>query len=314
MPATDASPPGTLEERVAARRDSLSTAERKVARYLAQHPEKVAFASAAELGQLTETSDATVIRTVKSLGYDGLPGLKDSLRDNIRERLTPAGRLSHRLDTLGSDPESMLTQVLTASAELLDEAKRTIRPESFIDAVKLIAAARETLVMGMGALGVFSDYLAIRLNRMRHRARSTSRSGAQLADDLFPLTSEDVLLLIDFKWFSHDIEIALDYAAKVGAKVVLVTDTLGEALADRVTVSISAPAGDTSAFRIQANTLAIIEALALAIAAQDREAALASMTELDKLRVSLRGDYDPTGDGRPANTRRRRPAAGDESS
>lgn len=312
MPATDGSVRGTLEERVAARRDSLSAAERKVARYLAAHPDKVAFASAAELGQLTETSDATVIRTIKSLGYEGLPGLKDSLRDNLRERLTPAGRMSHPLDTLGSEPDSMLAQVLSASAQLLEEAKRTIRPESFAEAVKLIAGARETLVLGPGATGAFAEYLALRLACVRHRARGTAQSGARLADDLFSLTSDDVLVVIVFRWYPHDVEIAVDYAAKVGAKVILITDTLGEALADRVTVSISAPAGDTSAFRIQANTLAIVEALALAIAAQDREAALASMTELDQLRTSLRGEYPS--EVRPARTRRRRPASDGDSS
>lgn len=313
MTATDLPHPGTLEERVAARRDSLSAAERKVARFLAAHPDKVAFASAAELGQLTETSDATVIRTIKSLGYDGLPGLKDNLRENIRERLTPAGRLSHRLDSLGSEPDSMLTQVLTASAELLDEAKRVIRPESFTEAVKLINSARETLIMGPGALGAFADYLATRLARLRHRARSTAESGAQLADDLFPLTSEDVLVVIVFRWCSHDIEVALDHAAKVGTKVVLITDTLGEALADRTTVSISAPAGDTTAFRIQANTLAIVEALALAVAAQSRDTSLAAMTELDELRTALRGEY-PSKSAKSPRTRRRRPAAGGEPS
>lgn len=306
MSATNGSAPATLEERVAARRDTLSAAERKVARYLAAHPEKVAFASAAELGQLTETSDATVIRTIKSLGYDGLPGLKESLRDNIRERLTPAGRLGNLLDTMGDESESILTQVLNASAQLLHEAGRTIRPESFAEAVKLIGSARETLAVGAGALGTFADYLAIRLSRMRHRARSTAHSGAQLADDLFPLTGEDVLVLIVFKWYSHDIEVALDHAASVGARVILITDTLGEALADRVAVTISAPAGDTSAFRIQANTLAIVEALALGVAAQGRDAALTSMTELDRLRTSLRGEYPTV--VRPTRTRRRRPA------
>ena len=313
MTATDASPPGNLEERVAARRDSLSAAERKVARYLADHPEKVAFASAAELGQLTETSDATVIRTIKSLGYNGLPGLKSDLRENIRERLTPAGRMSHRLDTMGSEPGPMLTEVLSASAQLLDEAKRTIRLDNFTEAVKLIVAARETVMVGMGALGVFGDYLAIRLNRTRHRARSTAASGAELADQIFGLTSEDVLVVIAFKWFSHDIAVTLDYAARVGAKVILITDTLAEALAERVTVSISAPAGDTNAFRIQANTLAIAEALALAVAAQDRESALASMSELDELRIALRGDYPPAS-VRSAGARRRRPAGDAERS
>jgi DNA-binding MurR/RpiR family transcriptional regulator len=199
MSATDGSVQGSLDERVAARRDALSAAERRVAHYLAAHPERVAFASAAELGRLTETSDATVIRTIKSLGYDGLPGLKNSLRENIRERLTPAGRMSHSLDALGSEPETLLAQVLTASMEVLDEARRTIRPESFADAVKLVTAARETLVMGFGAVGVLGEYLALRLTRLRHRARSTSATGARLADALFPLTSEDVLVVIAFK-------------------------------------------------------------------------------------------------------------------
>lgn len=311
MSATNEAAPATLEERVAARRDSLSAAERKVARYLAAHPEKVAFASAAELGQLTETSDATVIRTIKSLGYDGLPGLKERLRDRIRDRLTPASRLGHLLDTLGGENESILTQVLRSSVQLLDEANRTVRPESFEEAVKLLSSARETLAVGNGALGVFADYLALRLSRMRHRARSTSKSGAEFADDLFPLTHEDVLVLIVFKWYPHDIDVALDHAAAVGAKVILITDTLGEALADRVAVTISAPAGDTSAFRIQANSLAIVEALALGVAAQGRETALEAMTELDRIRTSLRGEYPSSYPNERA--RRRRPTPDGES-
>lgn len=295
---------GSLEERVAARHDSLSAAERKVARYLADHPEGAAFASAAELGQLTETSDATVVRTVKALGYDGLPGLKESLRDNIRERLMPAGRLN---DCRDGEPETILAQVLSASGRLLDEAQRTIRPESFAAAVELIASARETLILGSGGPDVLGEYLALRLARLRRPARTTMASGARLADDLFPMTSEDVLVVVIHQRSSRDVEVALDHAAAVGAKVVLITDTLAEALAGRVAVSISAPCGDTSTFRIQANTLAVFEALALAVAAVDRESTLTAMAELDDLRDRLRAKDDPASVQSPG-PRRRRPA------
>ena len=288
---------GSLEERVAARRDSLSAAERKVARFLASHPDKVAFGSAAELGQLTGTSDATVIRTVKALGYDGLPGLKDTLRENIRERLTPAGRMSRSLDTTGSAPEAVLAQVLAASIELLQEAQRTIRPENFTDAVKLIHGARETLILGFGGLGVLGEYLALRLTRLRHNVRSSIASGPQLADDLFRLTRDDVLVVVIHQIITNDVEVALDQAVAVGAKVVLITDSLSEALADRVTVSVAAPVGDTSSFRMQSNTLAVLEALALAIAAYDRDVTLEGMAELNQLRRRLRGD-DDTAPGR----------------
>ncbi len=307
MAATD--PTGSLEERVAARRGSLSAAERKVARYLASHPDKAAFGSAAELGRLSGTSDATVIRAVKALGYDGLPGLKDTLQENVRVRLTPAGRMSQSLEAVSGEPGAMLSQVLSSSVRLLEEAQRTIRPERFAEAVKLIHGARETLILGFGGLGVLGEYLALRLTRLQRRARSSVASGPQLADDLFRLTDQDVLVIVIYQQVSRDVDVALDHAARVGAKIVLITDVLSEALAERVNVSVCAPAGDTSTFRIQSNTLAVLEALALAIAAQDRESALMGMTELSRLRSRLRGENDPAAPA-PAGRRRRAPADG----
>jgi DNA-binding MurR/RpiR family transcriptional regulator len=108
--------PASLEERVVARQESLSAAERRVARYLADHPEEVAFSSAETLGRATETSDATVIRTVKALGYTGLPALKKILQSTVRERLTPAGRFGKDLDNLGDDPDMVLSRVCSPRA------------------------------------------------------------------------------------------------------------------------------------------------------------------------------------------------------
>ena len=59
----------TLDERLAA--SELSPAERRVARFLVDHGEEAAFLSAVEIGGQLGTSDATVVRTVKRLGYAG---------------------------------------------------------------------------------------------------------------------------------------------------------------------------------------------------------------------------------------------------
>lgn len=292
MPTTDPpdSSPVFLEERVAARSASLSASERKVALYLADHPGEVAFSSAAELGQLTGTSDATVIRTVKALGYEGLPGLKRTLHENIRERIGPAGRLSRSLDVMGSAPETVLSQALATSIHLLEDVQRSIRPDSFADAVELISAAEETLVVGVGTLSVLGEYFTLRLVRLRRRVRNALPSGYQFADDLLRLGSGDVLVLIAHGMVVTEVDVALDHAAKVGAKVVLITDRLGEALADRVAVSVSAPVGEMGTFTLQSPTLAVLDALALAIAAQDREPALEALSELNHIRDLLRRD------------------------
>ncbi|MDF3287768.1 MurR/RpiR family transcriptional regulator [Streptomyces silvisoli] len=300
---------GSLAERVTAREGELSSSERRVARYLADHPDEVVFASAEELGRLTGTSDATVIRTVKSLGYAGLPSLKELLRESLRTRLAPAGRLGRSLDEYGSEPKGLLTRVLEDHVHLLEEARRTIDPEEFARVVRLMGGARETVVYGLGGLGTLAEYLVTRLSRMRHRARVARSSGYLLADDLLALSGEDVLVVIAHTNVAPETAVALDHAKRVGAPVVLITDNLAEALADDVEAAISAPIGKTGTFSSQAATLAVLEALILAVAAEDREQATEAMTLLNQLRDELHGlpsTAAGAADAPPRRPRRRR--------
>src|SRR5262249_26478400 len=104
---------GRLDERLAARGQHLSPAERRAATFFAAHREEVAFLSAAEIAGKLETSDATVVRTAQSLGYTGLPELKRELVAALRVRATPASRLGAALEDLGSTLEEALDHVLT---------------------------------------------------------------------------------------------------------------------------------------------------------------------------------------------------------
>jgi DNA-binding MurR/RpiR family transcriptional regulator len=279
--------PGSLAERVAARLDSLTTTELKVAQYLARHPDEAAFSSAEALGRATQTSDATVIRTVKALGYPGLPALKKILQEQVREHLTPAGRLSRRVDVVGSDAGSLLNDVLGESISLLEEARSTIRPAQFGAAVSTLRGAREILVLSTGPLSMLGRYLTLRLGRLGLRAQVALPSGFLLADDLVRLGERDVIVLVLHEELTIEVEVALEHAEKVGATVILVTNNLGEALKDRVTVVLTTPTGSASVYRMQATTLALFEALVLAIGIEEAEPATRALTLMNELRDKL---------------------------
>jgi DNA-binding MurR/RpiR family transcriptional regulator len=278
---------GFLAQRVAAQSADLSTAEARVAKYLAEHPDDVAFASASELGVLTSTSDATVIRTVKALGYPGLPALKRMLQETVRGRLTPAGRLNRSLDEAGNDPAAVLSHVLDDHIGLLEEARRTLAPGDFSQATRIIAEARQTVVFGLGVLGYMAGYFALRLSRLRHPARAATASGFLAADALLDLGPSDALVVIAHTSLAPETETAINHAQRVGAKTILLTDDLAEALHDRVAATLTAPIGATGSFSTQASTLAILEALVLAAAAADRDQATQAMTLLNQLRGEL---------------------------
>ena len=135
MASTTGRPAATLPERVAARGHLLSGAEQVVARFMADNPQEVAFASAEQLGRFTGTSDATVIRTVKSLGYQGLPSLKRALQESLRDRLTPTGRLNRSLAAVGGDPKQVFEAVVNEHIGLLESARHSVDPAEFIKAV-----------------------------------------------------------------------------------------------------------------------------------------------------------------------------------
>jgi DNA-binding MurR/RpiR family transcriptional regulator len=276
----------TLAERVAAHRDTLSRAEYAVARYMAENPQEVAFASAEELGQLTGTSDATVIRAVKALGYPGLPILKRSLQDSLREHLTPAGRLSRTLAGVDSDQEHLLEAVLTQQIALLESARRSVRHSEFTKAIAIIRDAGHVLTCAVGVHGRLAEYFCTRMMRQGRNATSVADSGFLIADALVPLSAGDAVVLVCHDTVKPEDQVVIEHAQKVGARIVLITDTLGGVLTDQVDAVLSAEVGGHGLSSITV-TVTILEALTIALAAEQRERAAAALAELVQVRKRL---------------------------
>jgi DNA-binding MurR/RpiR family transcriptional regulator len=262
----------------------LSPKERSVAEFYADHGEEAAFLSAAEIAQRLGTSDATVVRAVKALGYSGIPELRRELIDALRARATPVVRLGRSLEDAGEDP---LGYVVQLGLELI-EGLRGVDRGAFADAVALLADADRVLAFGLGPNGPLAEYFALRLGRFGRAARAVTASGLLLADELLAAREGDALLLMAYERLEVNAEVTLARANELGLPVVLVTDTLGAKLADRVDVTLPAPRARGGTLSGAVATMTILDALLLALAAADRGRSLAALAELNELRRGLR--------------------------
>lgn len=285
MKTTTAEP--TLEERIAAARPSLSPAEERVADFFAQHREEVVFLSAMEIAGRLDMSDATVIRAAQSLSYSGLPALKTELREALRTRATPTLRLGRSLEDLGEDPKHALEHVLATEIQLLHDARETLRNEDFMRALDLIAAAQRVVVQGLGPNEPLAEYFAARLRRIRKQATAVGQRGQALADPLLDMRRGDVLVVLAYDRANPEAEIMLDRARDLRLPSILVTDTLGLALADRVTVTLSARRAGGGMFHLSAITVVVLDALLFGLAGRDRAGALGAAEELQELRARI---------------------------
>jgi DNA-binding MurR/RpiR family transcriptional regulator len=279
----------SLDERVAARRDRLSRAEQRVADFIAGHRDDAAFLPAADIASRLGTSDATVVRAVKSLGYAGLPELKHELIDAIRGRAPEAQRLATTLDEVGDDPEATLELAISVQIAHMEEARRTVRPADFRRAVELLAGAPRIAIFGVGPSAHVAQYFAIKLNRIGHPAEVISETGFMLADRLLGLEASSALVVIAFGPGFAELEVVVEHARRHGVPVVLLTDVLGGVFEGRVDAVLSARRAPVGLLTSHAVTLVVLDALLMGIGARNRELAVRSMESLTKTRDEIRG-------------------------
>jgi DNA-binding MurR/RpiR family transcriptional regulator len=252
-----------------------------------EHPHDVIFATAGELGAAADTSDATVIRTAKALGYSGLPELKRHLGRGLTRRRPPVARLAERIEKTRSSGGSLLDKVFAEGAERIQEAHRQLKHADFEDAVNAITEARSVFSWGLGMSSVVAEYAALRLGRLGLISRFTADTGFRLADALLQVTGAELILMYVPGRHNRDVEAVVSHAERVGADVVLVTHSLGSELGARVRVTLSA-AGSPTKFTGELLTASLItDALVLAVAAKTTPRSTATADLLTTLRSEL---------------------------
>jgi DNA-binding MurR/RpiR family transcriptional regulator len=276
-----------LYERVHALSTTLSVSERRAADFMAANPSRVALCSAAEIGRLSFTSDATVIRAVRKLGYPTLRHLRESVLNAGSRWHNPSSVLEDQIEafTDGEGPD----QVFDDTIALLSALRGSIEPAVWRHAVDTIADGRTVFTYGIDTSGILARYLAMTLSRVGVPARAVTSTGLWLADELIPLASGDVVVLFPTLRHFREIDAVIDHAKSVGAKTVIVTETLGTSLRPRVDAVLSTPQSTTTTTNGIAVGLVLVRALELSIIARNDTRSLRSLDELSKLRSAIVG-------------------------
>ncbi|MBA4385767.1 MAG: hypothetical protein C0410_13605 [Anaerolinea sp.] len=131
------------------------------------------------------------------------------------------------------------------------------------------------------------DQLDIRLTRSLKHVIPLRTSGRELIEPLLLMTGSDLVIAIAFHSVNPYLELMLDRANELKAPVILITDTLGDLIGSKATVTLSARRGLVSAFHSLTIPMTIINTLLLALTAADQEKIMNNLDKLDQLRDSV---------------------------
>lgn len=279
----------TFDDRMAEHLGGLSSAEQRVARFFADNRADVMIGSAAELAAKASTSDATIIRTTKALGFSGLDEMRRAFADEMRSSMTPAARLTRTLGSVGRNASSALDLVLDTHLQSLESLRRSVSAKQFDAAVTRIVAAPRVRIFGLGPSSAIATYFEIQLSRFGIEASALTNSGLLFADDLQRLRRNDLVVILAYSQIYPELATLLDEIDSRGARSMLLTDTLAAKLGPRVDLVLQVPRGHAEMLSTHTATLGLVEALLVGVAAKKPGETVASLEKLNEMRRKLTG-------------------------
>ncbi|GAA1301818.1 RpiR family transcriptional regulator [Planotetraspora silvatica] len=224
---------------------SLTPAGRSIARLILDDPATVAGSTITELSEASGTSQATIVRTARALGFTGYSQLRLALAaasaHGRPERLVPG-------DLAPDDPlADVIAKVTRAESEALADTAAQLSPERLGPVVTAVADARRVSVFGVGASGLVAADMAQKLLRIGVSAHAFTDVHLALTAAAVAGPS-DVSIGVSCTGETPDVLEPMRTARRAGAATVAITNNPRSSLAetaDHVLVS----AGRETAFR-----------------------------------------------------------------
>jgi DNA-binding MurR/RpiR family transcriptional regulator len=266
----------------------LSKSALRVVEYVERHPNAVLASSAVELAASLGVSDATVIRAIQALGYEGLPHLKSviaaALDAGHRQPTQKVGVTVRELRDRGGMP---FDQVMDAYAGILEVLRHSATADAVAKASTILANAERIALHGAGTLMILLEQTALHLGRIGIRSLLLDKSGNAFADSLLKIEKGDSLLMLAYGRVHRESVLVQREIRRHGGKVVVVTDNVSGNLAKRADCVVEIPRTEVGNMTMYGLTLMALEGIVLTLTGDDPKRSLAAAKRLQTFRDEI---------------------------
>ncbi|TDX59000.1 MurR/RpiR family transcriptional regulator [Orenia marismortui] len=260
--------------------EDLSKSEKKIADFFCKNVKVIPYMTLHELSKEIKVSIATISRFCKSIGFSGFKEFKDYLKSTFE--ITPANKMESILDEI-NDKEAPST-IINRSINYLNNTSKNLSKEEFNKAINAILSAKNIYTFSPGPTESIADLFSFRLNRFGLNIRKIAKSGKEIFESLINITQEDTVIIFAFFKVLAESKVILDYAEKIGFKIILITDLIVSEMVDRSDIVLYVDRGEVWEFHSMVAPIALVESIIVAIAMKDEKKSLDKLNYLHELR------------------------------
>ena len=211
--------------RINEKMNTMSKSHKAIAGYIMDHYDQAVFMTAAKLGEELGISESTVVRFASGLGYDGYPEFQKALEEWVKNKLSSVQKMGAKYGQ--SSQSEILSSVLNADIEKIQDTIGNLDPNAFEMAVTSILEAKNVYIIGLRSCAPLANFLHFYLNMIRGNVTLlSSTSISETFEQMLRIDDEDVIIGISFPRYSMRTLKALEFANDRNAKVISLTDSI----------------------------------------------------------------------------------------
>jgi DNA-binding MurR/RpiR family transcriptional regulator len=270
--------PREVQARIRANLGSLSETDGRVARVFLDQPNVVIYRSASEVGEMADTSSATVVRCAQKLGFKGFHDLKVALADELA--VFESERAKGHEASNGDPRLAVLEEITRAGAESVRDAGALVDPDVFDTVVGAILGARKVAFFGVGTSAPLCQDAAYRLAAIGVQTAAPADAHVQHVEARL-LGEDDLCIIVSHTGSTRETLTAARAAGEAGATVVAITSFSTSPLTELADYAIVAGTRDLTlgleAMASRLAHLAMLDALLVAAASRDPDRSAAAL-------------------------------------
>ncbi len=271
-----------LSERLKKCEGNFSKGQKLIAGFIEEHYDKVAFMTAARLGNSVGVSESTVVRFATEIGYSGYSEFQLAIHDMARNKLNSVQKLEITSENYKLD--ELLEASLNQDIDLIKKTKENIDVDEFYKAVNAIVNSENLYIIGAGSslapATFLSHYMSLIFDNV---TLLTATSEEHMLQQLMRLEKGDTVIGISYPRYTKRAVKAMAYAKDKGANTVAITDNKFSPITEHSKYVLTAMSDMVSFVDSIVGPLSLINALIVTIAIQKKAEVVKNLNRLEAI-------------------------------
>ena len=271
-----------ISERIKTVYSTLSKGHKKIANAVLNSYDKVAYLTAARLGEMVGVSESTVVRFADELGFEGYSQFQLAVQELVRIKLTPNQRIEITKKRIGRG--DVIDKVMESDIGKIRHTLEHLDRQAFSDAVEAILSAKNIYITGARSSEPIARHLSYNLSLIFDNVRFiVPTSSSEVFEQMYSIGEEDVIIAFSFPRYSTKMINGIRFARQKNAKVVVFTDSDVSPLAEYAHCLLIAQSDMASFMDSVVAPISIINAIVIEITSRREKEITERFDALEKL-------------------------------